>query len=200
MFEDRDLPQDFELFREEAIRLRQCYNTYEVILREFEAYDDTTRALVLNRAGWFLNDIMPILRDHFFLIAGRLTDPATTLGRENLSVPGLNARLSAEGVFTPDIRDSAIVLETFRNTINSARNRRIAHLDLAAACSPQPLGAHSEEELDAFLENLQLYCDLAGIACGVGPLDFRSTPAKGDARDLMRVLSGREHGQLARNA
>ena len=42
--------------------------------------------------------------------------------------------------------------------------------------------------MDEFFENLQSYFDVAGVAVGVGPLDFRSSPGPGDVLDLIHTL------------
>ena len=50
------------------------------------------------------------------------------------------------------------------------------------------LGAHGEEVIVEFFENLQAYFDAVGDAVGVGPLDFRNAPGPGDVIDLVRTL------------
>lgn len=52
----------------------------------------------------------------------------------------------------------------------------------------RPLGEHDSDEVGAFFENLQKYCDAVGNAIGVGPLDFRFAPGKGDVLDLIGVV------------
>lgn len=76
----------------------------------------------------------------------------------------------------------------YRLLIIDARNRLVAHLDRKAVMAGRPLGAHPEQEVKLFFANLSGYVDAVGNAVGVGPLDFRTSAAPGDATDLLRTL------------
>ena len=58
-------------------------------------------------------------------------------------------------------------------------------MDKQSVIKGEPIGAHDDEELATFLENLQRYIDAAGVAIGVGPLDFCVTAGPGDVTDLI---------------
>ena len=50
------------------------------------------------------------------------------------------------------------------------------------------LGAHSEQEMNKFYEDLNHYVDETGRTLGIATLDFRVTSGPGDARDLLTYL------------
>ena len=76
----------------------------------------------------------------------------------------------------------------YRALVKDARNRLVSHADLESVIRGLPIGAHAQERVDAFFEDLQEYCDEVGREIGVGPLDFRTQAGKGDVVDLVRVL------------
>jgi hypothetical protein len=179
-----DLRQDFIAFRDECIWLRNCYNTFAAL---FESGDETQRVL-RETAGLFFDDLHRILMEYTFLQGCKITDPPESRGRGNLTVKSLNDSLEAEGILTDEIREISKSILLYRDCLKSVRDRRISHLDKEAVLSGQPTGAHKSGDVTAFFENLQAYCDGVGNAVGVGPLDFRCSPGKGDVIDLIAVL------------
>ena len=73
------------------------------------------------------------------------------------------------------------------------RNKIVGHSDLDTYVSDFVLGAHPKEKMDEYFENLQSYFDVAGVAVGVGPLDFRSSPGPGDAIVLRQTFNTFNH-------
>jgi hypothetical protein len=136
----------------------------------------------------FFGDLSRILSEYFCLQACKITDPAETGGRTNLSMAHIDSILHAANLMTQDVERLSGELLRYRQLIAGARNRLISHLDRATALKGEPIGAHAKEALEAFVENLQLYCDAVGRAVGVGPLDFRVSPGPGDTLDLIRIL------------
>ena len=90
-------------------------------------------------------------------------------------------------IVTPEIEALDASLTAYGELLKPARNKIIAHSDLEIHIEDISLGAHSEEVMVEFFQNLQAYFDAVGNALGVGPLDFRHTPGPGDVIDLVRT-------------
>lgn len=88
----------------------------------------------------------------------------------------------------PEIETLDARLTAYGELLKPARNKIIAHSDLEVHVDDIALGAHGEEVMLEFLENVQEYFDAAGNAVGVARLDFRHAPAPGDVIDLVRKL------------
>jgi hypothetical protein len=174
----------FEAFRNECIWLRNCYNTYATLYESGER----TEAALRTAAAHFFNDLNMILIDYVLLQVCRITDPAQTRGRDNLTVEQVNSRLQIAGLLTDAIARRSKGLIAYRELVKDARNKLVSHADLESVIRDLPLGAHAQERVDAFFEDMQEYCDEVGRAIGAGPLDFRTQPGRGDVLDLIRVL------------
>ena len=183
-----DLQKMFEAFRREAEWLRNCYNIY---IHLYEA-DGETDDVLKRTAGWFFWDLNRILIEYIFLQVGKLTDPAQTSvkggKRDNLTINHIDARLEAQGLLTKQIRCLSKKLLGYGEKVVVARNKLIAHLDRDAVLTGTGLGAHTEEEMVQFYDNLQKYCDAVGNVVGAGPSDFSTQPGSGDVVDLLSAL------------
>lgn len=175
---------EFLAFRESCIWLRNCYNTFNHL---FDA-DPETEAMLRRIASEFFGDLNLILQEYFFLQARRVTDPTATGSRENLTLENINAGLTASGLMTQEILDLSTSILGYRKLISDISNRVVAHADKATALCPGLVGAHSEREIESFMDNLQAYTDAVGIVLGVGPLDYSVQAGPGDVQDLLRAL------------
>ena len=173
---------EFVAFRESCIWLRNCYDTFNHL---FDSGPET-EAILRRTAPEFFGDLNSILQDYFFLQARRVTDPAATGSRENLTLQNINAGLA--GLITQEIRDLSTSILGYRALISDISNRVVAHADKATALCPGLVGVHSKHELESFMDNLQAYTDAVGIVLGVGPLDYSVQTGPGDVQDLLRVL------------
>jgi hypothetical protein len=147
-------------------------------------YDEVLR----KAAHHFFHDLSNILVDHLIVLIGRITDPPVTRGHRNLSISAMDEALKRESLLTTRIIELSERLHEYRKVLELARNKLVAHADLVSIMSDSALGAHTETEMRAFFENLQLYCDEVGNATGLGPSDFRHMPVEGDVIDLMSLL------------
>lgn len=174
----------FVAFRDECIWLRTCHDTFHAL---FDGDEETERVLK-RTAPLFFTDLNLILVEYWFMVASRITDPARTMGRENLTVRNLLEDLRDQDASTPEIEAAAAALQGYRSLIEGARNRLVSHADKAAFLAKASLGGHSEAALLQFLHDLQIFNDLVGNAVGEGPLDISGTSGSGDAYDLIRAL------------
>ncbi|MGY0561183.1 AbiU2 domain-containing protein [Luteimonas sp. A277] len=175
---------EFVAFRESCMWLQNCFNTFQHLYNS----DPETEAALRRTASLFFGDLNSILQEYFFLQARKITDPARSYGRENLSVNDINAGLTEAGLMTPEISALSASMLSYRTLISDISNRVVAHADKATALCPGLVGAHSESELESFMSNIRAYTDAVGIALGIGPLDYKTQAGSGDVVDLIRTL------------
>lgn len=178
------LEETFLAFREQCIWLQTCFNTYVGL---YESGEETS-GVMSAAAPLFFHDLNLILGAYCLLQVCRLTDPPRSSGRDNLTVKHINALLTAENKFTPEIPSAAEGLAHYRSLIRDSRNWIISHADKRTLIEGLPIGAHSQVDVLAFFDNLYRYVDEVGRVVGVGPLDFRCSSGSGDQLDLLRHL------------
>jgi len=181
-------------FRDQCIWLRCCYNTY---LALYESGDCTKKVLQAS-APEFFRDLNDILIEYVLLQICKITDPAESAGRKNLTFEGVNTVLGEDDLMTNEIAEFSCGLSHYRELVKDSRNKLISHLDRETVLNGLTIGEHPEEEVKAFFECLQGYVNAVGNAVGVGPLDFRTAAGPGDVLDLIRTLSGKGGGQSSR--
>jgi len=170
--------------REQCIWLQTCFNTYTTLYES----DNETSGVLHKAAPAFFQELNLVLVEYILLQVGRITDPASSLGRPNLSIAHLNELLSSEVKLTSEIMEATTDIQKYRELIVGSRNRVIAHADRETMLSDVPLGDHREEDVTKFLGDLQRYLDAVGIEVGEEPLDISVTSCKGDVYDLLSVL------------
>jgi AbiU2 len=182
------LANDFELFREECIQLRNLLNTFQSL---YEG-DAETNELLQKSAGLFFGDLNGWLIELLVLKLCRLTDSANSFGKDNLTVAYLVDGLRAGDKLSSKIESIAARINAHGAMLRDARNKVVAHADLASFQKQIGYGQHTREESEDFFMNLNKFTDLVGEALGQGPLDYRSQSGEGDVLDLLRAL---EDGQ-----
>jgi hypothetical protein len=177
---------DFEQLRECMMIVRRDYNTYTAL------YSDENRSLLTAIAPTFFTDVAEILQRDWILQTVKLMDPATTNvrgeSRENLTIQLVSQQLEAEALVTGDIRDKEKAILEFGEMLKLARNRILAHRDRLSHYGGLAMGATSDEQCNAFINDIQSYSDLVGNQIGIGPLDFSSSGCKGDVHDLLKHM------------
>ncbi|MCH7936298.1 MAG: hypothetical protein IH994_04290 [Proteobacteria bacterium] len=88
-----NLQQSFSAFREECIWLRCCYNTYAAL---YESDQEVLEALS-STANIFFGDLNKIFIEYIWLQACKITDPAKSSGRDNLTVKYMDEALLDSG-------------------------------------------------------------------------------------------------------
>ena len=178
------IQSEFEILRSEAIWLRQTVNTFEIL---FDSGTET-KSILAQSARAFFGDLNRLMHEYVIMVICRLTGPDQTAGKDNLTTQRVTKLLREIGKVNPEIERLDADLRKYGEILKPARNKIIAHSDLEVYTKSTALGGHEKQLLVEFLENLQRYFDAVGNAIGVEPLDFRNTPAKGDAIDLVRAL------------
>ena len=175
---------EFIAFRESCIWLQNCFNTFQHL------YDSgpETEATLQRTASLFFADLNSILQEYFFLQVRKITDPASSHGRENLTLKNINAALVRTDLMTQEVSALTDAILSYRGLTSDLSNRVVAHADKTTALCPGLVGAHSETELQSFMANIRAYTDAVGIALGVGPLDYKTQAGSGDVLDLIKAL------------
>lgn len=181
---DLELQKEFLAFREQCIWFRSCYNTYHKL---FETGEATTK-LLSKVAPLFFTDLNIILIEYCWLQICKLSDPASSFGRDNLTINYLNKKLLSAGLITSEIIDYTKKIETYRGFINTGQNRLVSHLDEETVLTGGFVDEHSYADVEKFLCHLQKYVDAVGEVVGVGPLDFSGTAGPGDVTELLMKL------------
>ena len=174
----------FNTFRVESVWLRSIYDTTQAL---FSSGTDITD-LLQRCAAHFFADLNHILIEYWVLVVARITDPAKTMGRENVTAKLILEMLDKLGLLTAEIQSESDGLHRYRAILNDARNRVVSHADKETFLNPALLGIHAPHDIIEFLAHLQKFNDLVGEALEEGPLDFQSTYGPGDVFDLLRVL------------
>ena len=178
------LQDEFIKLRDEAIWLRQIVNTFNCL---FDSGPETERILK-ESACLFFGDLNTMMREYTILLVCRLTGPAQSFGKANLSTQRFTMLMRDRECLTSEIECLDARLREYGELLKPARDKIIAHSDLEVHVNSTALGAHGEEVVVEFLEDLQEYFDAVGNVIDVGPLDFRYTPGTGDVIDLVRKL------------
>jgi hypothetical protein len=174
----------FVAFREQCIWLQDCYNAYAAL---YDTGDDT-KQLLHAAASLFFRDLNLILIEYVLLQVCKITDPPVTLGHPNLTIDHVNDELRKANLMTPEIEQYAAGMKSYCRQIKDARNKLISHLDRDTILNQLELGAHAQQDVETFFNNLHGYTDAVGVAVGEGPLDYRVNAGPGDVLDLLKVL------------
>jgi hypothetical protein len=180
----QQLQDEFIAFRNSCMWLRNCYNTFNHLFNS----GPETETILRKTAPHFFSDLNSVLQEYFFLQARRITDPAASNSRDNLSLQNINAELKRSGLMTAEISDISTSILNYRSLTSNISNRVVAHADKATALSSGLIGAHADHELELFMQNLQSYTDVVGTVLGIWPLDYRVQAGPGDVQDFIRVL------------
>ncbi|KJE34911.1 hypothetical protein UF64_09305 [Thalassospira sp. HJ] len=179
-----ELQREFEAFRPECIWLKQCHYTFQQL---FESGQETAQ-LLHNSAPLFFRDLNNILIEYIFLQVCKITDPAKTGKRSNLTLDFINLELEKNRLFNQELKEYSDEIMRYRSLVQTARNRLVSHLDTDSVLAGESLGRHTSEDVVSFFECLQNYCDTVGWLIGVGPLDFSHPGSSGDVLDLISKL------------
>ena len=176
--------ESFLALRQECVWIQSCFNTF------YTLFESGAEALTVldQSAPAFFRDINLILQEHFMLQVCRVTDPASSNGRENLTIKNLNLALESEGLLSPEIARHSERIHAYRAFVVDGRNQIISHADKAKILSRTESESHAKSDVEDFFDALYCYVDLVGEAVGVGPLDFKYTDSEGDAEALISCL------------
>ncbi len=95
-----------------------------------------TQWILKESANLFFTDLNAILREYAILLVCRLTGPAKSFGKANLSTQRFTNLMRDSGCLTPEIEHLDAALREHRELLKPARNKIIAHSEVPR---PSPL-------------------------------------------------------------
>jgi hypothetical protein len=134
---------------------------YNLYMSLFET-DQQTASLYDSVAPLCFHDLNEILIDYLILQFSKITDPANTGKKSNLTTNYILEKL----VWPDDIRQKLCevnqCLRAFRQGIEPARSRRVVHIDLPAQIEQlENLGEFPKDADKQFLQDLQTFVNIA---------------------------------------
>ena len=175
---------EFIAFRDSCMWLQNCFNVFQHLYSS----DSETEKALQRTASIFFADLNSILQEYFFLQARKITDPAWSHGRENLTLKNINEGLVRTGLMTPEITALSTSILSYRELTSTLSNRVVAHADKETMLRGRLVGAHSEAQLEKFMSDIRAYTDAVGTALGLGPLDYETQAGHGDVLNLIKAL------------
>jgi len=162
-------------------------NDYDLYRSLFET--DQRNLDLFTIAPLCFGDLHRILAENLFLQFSKITDPASTGKKSNLTT-----NYVLEGIDWPDavgkkLRDVNERLKAFRRYIEPARSKRIAHVDLSAQIERlENLGAFPKGADTQFLQDLQTFIDIAYGHFHNGGYSPIAVAMSTDSHQLVRAL------------
>ena len=112
------LQDEFIKLRDEAIWLRQTVNTFNCL---FDSGPETERILK-ESAGLFFGDLNMMMQEYTILLVCRLTGPAQSFGKANLSTQRFTTLTRDRGCLTPEIESLDARPKPDHITMDASRN------------------------------------------------------------------------------
>ncbi len=118
---------------------------------------DKVLTLLNNTAAGFFSLVQELLRESIVMGIGRMTDPESTTGRDNASIPKLLNMIQYGNGAGGDLdiaTDLQIIDELCGKSgaLKNLRHRRFAHSDFAAAVRKEPLEKIEDEQMAQLLD------------------------------------------------
>lgn len=156
---------------------------------QFLFYGSEARINLLNAvATHFFGELFGILLDRLVLGVSKLTDPAGSGSRTNLSLAYVHRGLAEDSRY-PCARAEQLIEQAMsvREHLQLWRSKRIAHNDATIALGLLDAGKIIPERIREFFGIAEQYLDLARSALDLGPCTL-STPGIHGADELVRAL------------
>jgi hypothetical protein len=148
--------------------LHEFYNLCVEARCDFDLYrslyenEPTSTELCVNYAPYFFNDLNRIITRTLVLQICRITDPAGSGSRANLTTNYILDRLQWPTDVQQHLTQFNELLMTFRAKLEPARSKRIAHTDLHSQLNQaDAMGRFNKGEDAKFFIDLQSFYDVA---------------------------------------
>lgn len=159
---------------------------HRMVKELFESEDG--RRLMDATAPAFFADLGDILIKYFLLESSKITERASSFGRENFTIAYMRENIDWPGNARKDIERLNRDIMAFGNHIKDARNRVLAHLDKTTVLSGDTLGRFAEGEDDKFISALEEMCNILHRASFGRIFGCIVVPRPGDVLDLKAAL------------
>jgi hypothetical protein len=134
-----------------------------------------------------------VLFEELVLILGRLTDPASTFGKENASLDKLVEIIVQEGnlALASSVRAQVNVFRTKHSAFRTWRNARVNHNDLATLLNTRstPMPQLPRKQVEEAVEEMAAIMNAVSEGLGSGSQEYRPFLfAQGDGNALLEAL------------
>jgi len=154
-------PHAVRIIEEFCVICTSARNDYDLYRSLFES-DPRTRVLLASIAPLCFGDMRRIMAENLFLQFSKITDPAATGRKTNLTTNFILERISWPDLIAKKLRAVNDRLNVFRQYIEPARSKRIAHVDLSEQVERlDNLGCFPEGADVQFLQDLQTFINIA---------------------------------------
>lgn len=180
---DEDTQATVKKFCERVIWLRVIHRIYEELFADVDS-----QKMMEKTAPSFFHDLNNVVVDYLLLQFAKITDPAATGCKENLTVDYLVNTIQWTEEWKKQLiplRDRAMKLRPY---LKDGRNRILAHSDLKTTMTGEKLGGFPEGEDKEFLDALENLCNLAYKGCFSSVFGKISVGTAGDVLDFKKVL------------
>lgn len=152
--------------------------------------DKSTQELLDFVAPHFFEDLRRVLISHLFLRFNRITDPAKTGKKFNLTTNYILEELDWPSDVRQQLKEVNQRLLKFRKITEEARNKRIAHVDLFSQIERwENLGQFPKGADKKFLRDLQTFVSIAyGHLHNGAPCEIDPGTTSTDTHQLVRAL------------
>lgn len=185
---NENIKKELEQFFEQCRWTKIIYDEY------FDLYERGNERLTLYEeiAGNFFIDLNRILIDYILLNICKITDPAKSFGKDNLTIEYILSKIDPEITKELKLEELSNKIHEFTKQILPARNKLIVHTDKESAISNEALGGFSEEDRIAFWENLQKFVNRLSKYYFDGPCPLDAARLHG-AEELVFALKKAVH-------
>ncbi len=154
-------PDPAAIIEEFCVICTSARNDYDLYRSLFES-DPRNEALFTSIAPLCFGDMRRIMAENLFLQFSKITDPAATGKKTNLTTNYILEKISWPDAVAKNLREANDRLIVFRQYIEPARSKRIAHVDLSAQVERLDNLGHFPKGADAqFLQDLQTFINIA---------------------------------------
>jgi hypothetical protein len=183
-----NLKEAFEGLQDDVLWLHARWKVYRQLFGTSEA-----RINLLNDfAPDFFQIVHDVLINDVFLTMSRITDPAVTFKKENLTLARLTNMIKSLGhqELTDDIEIQVRTATEQCKPFRELRNRTIAHKDLGTALNyhPDPLPGVSREMVEEALKSLRQYMDAVQTYFEGADTGYEDLGLRGDGDSIIWYL------------
>jgi hypothetical protein len=141
-----------EQFCDQCYIIRALYKEYIFL---YESDNKERLDLLDKTARDFFRNLQGILKNHILLDICKITDPASSGGKSNLTIEYILKEIEQDAKSNLGLDELSDKIHKFRKCIVDARHKIIVHSDFETVKSNKTLGGFSKRDNEEFWENLQ---------------------------------------------
>ncbi|MCP4614376.1 MAG: hypothetical protein GY845_37310 [Planctomycetes bacterium] len=179
-----------EHFSNHTFHILMIHRQYCVLTKFFEE-----NPYMLGKASGFFKNMSDSMRLELLLEFAKVTDPAKSLGNDNLSVNHILENIQWPDTVKSKLSDYQQEIQSFRSYIKDARDKILSHIDVQTLLNKTVYAQFPLEEGERFIQNLKAFSTLAYETCFETPWNIiLSFP--GDVDDFCKILEEAEMFEL----